>query len=741
MAEKKVYGASRETWRTYVDNGWGSMMLPVVSDPNAKIDAASKLGTLGKTPSVLTPSGTVVGLLKWTQMPITPQQIAVWEGRGYGISLRCGTIVAFDCDVDSPELANALLDEFSLTFGDGFPVRRRKNSARWLAVFKITEPISKGRVVFPGGDMVEVLCAGQQFIAEGTHPSGSRYTWSEPLVLSRLPVVTPESVFDFMDGVAKRYNAELQRGKQSARPEGETIEMEDPLAEWLRASGYVIDENAGVLNIRCPWEDSHTSKSAASATSYFVAGLNGRSTPGFKCMHAHCVHRTYDDLLQWAYSKGYKAPVSGLFPELPAIPDEDKAHDEMLSLIERSRDPKTGRVDATLPTVMAALRLQEYSRVCLAYDTFTGSIVYKDVAASGRPLRGDKGYYSEWKEFGDPESVLMRARLEHEFQFKPISKELMRDAVSGIALGGLTVVDTMQEFIGKKLPVWDGVPRVEKFYSEICGAEDSEYSKELGRYTFAALFGRAYVTTGVKADITPILIGEQGTYKSTLVAALALRPGTSREVPFLSKDDDMKRQLRGASVVEIPELSGMKKRDVDEVKFFLSLIEDSWIPKYMETMITMPRRCVFFATTNNVEVLVDPTGSRRFAPIETGAIQIDQAREIMPQLWAEGREIFVKEGIPHKRLEALAKLRAHKFEAVDPWEDAALEWIAKEEARPSGERTPFTSANILTCAIGLPAARISRREMYRLGALMRSAGYASIVAKVEGRSVRVWSKG
>lgn len=217
MAEKKVYGASRETWRTYVDNGWGSMMLPVVSDPNAKIDAASKLGSLGKTPSVLTPSGTVVGLLKWTQMPITPQQIAVWEGRGYGISLRCGTIVAFDCDVDSPELANSLLDEFSLTFGDGFPVRRRKNSARWLAVFKITEPISKGRVVFPGGDMLEVLCAGQQFIAEGTHPSGSRYTWSEPLVLSRLPFVTPESVFDFMEGVAKRYNAELQRG-EAVRP-------------------------------------------------------------------------------------------------------------------------------------------------------------------------------------------------------------------------------------------------------------------------------------------------------------------------------------------------------------------------------------------------------------------------------------------------------------------------------------------------------------------------------------------
>lgn len=737
---KKSFGAPRETWVAYAKNGWKQSMLPVVSDPSAKIDPSSSLKALGKSPSVLTPSKTVVGVLDWTSLNITSAMLTAWSTRDYGICIRCGDVIAFDCDVDDPKLAADIYDEFSLVFGDNVPVRRRPGVARWLATVKITEPIPKSRVLFPGGGMLEILGSGQQFVAEGTHPSGHRYAWSAPLVLDLLPTVSPEQVYDFAEGIAKRYNAEFERGRKSDRPTGETLNLDDPLADWLRANGYVQEESGGVLHMTCPWESSHTSQSAASATSYFVAGLNGRSTPGFKCMHAHCLHRSYDDLLKWAHGKGYQAPTSSMFPELP-VPQEDEEDKALFAIIRRYTDPKTERVDATLPSVMAALQLRSYTGVCLAYDSFTGAVVYKDVVSDrARPLRGDKGFYTEWRVFGDSEAVLMRSRLEAEYGFKSISKELMRDAVNGVALGGLTVVDTMQEFIGKRLPEWDGVPRVERFFTDICGAEDSEYARELGRYVFAALFGRAFTTTGIKADITPILIGKQGTYKSTLVAAFALKPGTSREVPFLARDDDMKRMMRGASVVEIPELSGMGKRDVDEVKFFLSLIEDSWIPKYQEATITVPRRCVFFATTNNTEVLVDPTGSRRFAPIETGVINIDEAREIMPQLWAEGHAIFVKEGIPHKRLEELARLRAHNFEVHDPWVDAILEWIEKEGERPAADRTPITSANLLTCAIGMASSRVTRRDVSRVSGIMRAQGFVRSVAKINGRGVRIWKK-
>lgn len=736
---KPFFGATKATWRTYMKNGWGADMLPVVSDPDAKIDPTSKLKSVGKTPSVYTPSGTVVGLLQWPSMAVTQGQLDVWSEKQYGISIRCGKVVAFDCDCDDAKLAETIRDEFELIFGEA-PVRRRANAPRWLAVMRISEPIPKCVAKFPGDSKLEVLCDGQQFVAEGVHPTGYRYEWDTKPVLASLPEVSPDSIYAFLEGLKDRYGAALMLGRGKSRPTGETVALEDPLADWLRASGYVHEEDHGVLHITCPWEDQHSSDTSVSATSYFTAGLNGQSTPGFKCMHAHCAHRTYDDLLSWAYKKGFQAPVSGDFPELPAVIDEDKEQADLLGLISRNRDQKTGLVNTSLPTVMAALRLRDYCGVVLAYDTFTGNVVYKDMLSTAKPLRGDQGFYTEWKVFGDSEAVLMRARLEHEFQFKPISKEMMRDAVNGVALGGLTVVDTMQEYIGKKLPRWDGKKRVEKFFSDVCGAEASEYTKALGRYVFAALFGRAFTTTGIKADITPILIGKQGTYKSTLVAALALKPGTSREVPFLARDDDMRRLMRGASVVEIPELSGVSKRDVDEVKFFLSLTEDSWVPKYQEAPISVPRRCVFFATTNNQEVLFDPTGSRRFAPVETGLIDIERAREMMPQLWAEGREIFVKEGIPHKELERLAKLRAYKYEFSDPWIEAALNWIDEEEKKPAADRVPFTTGNILTLALGVPCSRTARGDSIRLNAILRSHGFVSSVAKIEGKSVRVWRR-
>ena len=42
------FGATKETWEAYRDDGWLPMMLPVVSDPKAKIDPQSKLKALGK---------------------------------------------------------------------------------------------------------------------------------------------------------------------------------------------------------------------------------------------------------------------------------------------------------------------------------------------------------------------------------------------------------------------------------------------------------------------------------------------------------------------------------------------------------------------------------------------------------------------------------------------------------------------------------------------------------------------
>jgi SAM-dependent methyltransferase len=52
----------------------------------------------------------------------------------------------------------------------------------------------------------------------------------------------------------------------------------------------------GQAHIVCPFKDEHTSESALSATSYFPAGTGGYAQGHFKCLHAHCAHRTDTEL-------------------------------------------------------------------------------------------------------------------------------------------------------------------------------------------------------------------------------------------------------------------------------------------------------------------------------------------------------------------------------------------------------------------------------------------------------------
>lgn len=736
----QTFGASPETWDLYEKNGWGAHMLPVVSNPNTKIDENSKMKQLGKTPSVLTPSGTVVGLRGWTTLEITDAMRDAWASKDYGICIRTGEVLAFDCDVEDANKSKEILDLFTIMFGEA-PLRRRPGSNRWLAVLRVDIPMSKSRITFDEKDAFEVLGSGQQFVAEGQHPSGYRYEWTQRPVLADLPCTTHDSVRSFLNQVATAYGVEASQGKLSARPKGKTKLIDDPLADWLRASGFVLDESEGVMHIVCPWHEHHTSESSISGTTYFARGVNGETKPGFKCMHAHCSHRTYEDLLEWAYRNGYTDPtVVNAFPVLPPLQD-DVEERKLFDILRRNTDEKTATISATLPTVMAALQLKQYARVMLAYDTFTGGVVYKDIQDSGKPLRGDKAFYSDWAVFGDAEFILMRERLEREFSFKSISRELMRDAVNAVAHGGLLVVDTMVEYLNRHLPAWDGVPRVESFFSKYCGCLDDDYSRALGRYVFAALAGRALTVDGIKADIVPILVGKQGTFKSTLIASLAFKPGTSRELTFSAKDDDIRRSIRGASVVEIPELSGLARREANDVKFFLSLAEDSWIPKYQESIQTVKRRCVFFASTNEHQILNDPTGSRRFAPIVTGEIKIDDIRLLIPQLWAEGREIFINEGIKHRKVEILAAERAHMFELRDPWLEVFINWFNEEAKRAEDDRVEPTTRYLLEMAIGIPASRIKMSDSRRAGNLLRSMGYFQRCKKDEnGTTIRVWVK-
>lgn len=193
--------------------------------------------------------------------------------------------------------------------------------------------------------------------------------------------------------------------------------------------------------------------------------------------------------------------------------------------------------------------------------------------------------------------------------------------------------------------IWDGVARVDKLMVEYFGAPDNIYTREAIRKMLVAAVARIF-KPGVKFDNALTLIGEQGTYKSTFLKKLG---GDWFSDTFLTvSGKEALEQIQGAWLIEMAELSGLSKHDVESIKHFMSKQVDSFRPAYARTSEDFHRQCVFFGTTNNREFLKDPTGNRRFWPID---VDLDKARksvrehltqEEINQIWAEAVHLFRK---------------------------------------------------------------------------------------------------
>ena len=130
------------------------------------------------------------------------------------------------------------------------------------------------------------------------------------------------------------------------------------------------------------------------------------------------------------------------------------------------------------------------------------------------------------------------------------------------------------------LPPWDGECRVESLFIRCLEADDTEYVRTVTRRLFAAAVARVY-QPGIKFDCLTVIDGAQGIGKSTLLKELVGDEYYSETLSLTDMDDKTgAEKLQGYWVIEIGELAGMKKADVEKVKGFLSTTDDKYRPSY-----------------------------------------------------------------------------------------------------------------------------------------------------------------
>ena len=191
----------------------------------------------------------------------------------------------------------------------------------------------------------------------------------------------------------------------------------------------------------------------------------------------------------------------------------------------------------------------------------------------------------------------------------------------------------------ESLPEWDHVERVDTLLIDYLGAQDNEYTRAITRKILCAAYRRVY-EPGVKFDYAVVLNGPQGIGKSTLIAHLGMEWFSDSLSLSDMNDKTAAEKLQGYWIMEIGELAGMKKADIDKVKAFISRQDDKYRASFGRRVTPHLRQCVFFGTTNSDNgYLRDVTGNRRFWNVKvTGEGKWkpwDLDAATVQQIWAE----------------------------------------------------------------------------------------------------------
>jgi len=370
---------------------------------------------------------------------------------------------------------------------------------------------------------------------------------------------------------------------------------------------------------------------------------------------------------------------------------------------------RNGQIITSKENLVDALSNPNACGVDICFDNFKGEVVISQPDLE------------QWHPLKETDRTEICIRLEAgKDGFADISTDRWRETVNLTAQ--YNNIDTAQTWI--KSLKWDGVARIGKFLPNYLSTVDTPYTQAVSQYMWTAMAGRI-MSPGCKVDMIPVLMGSQGAGKSEAIKALVPSETFYGEFDLKNKDDDQARLMRGVLVGEIAELNGLRGRDAEAFKAFITRTVERFIPKYMEYKTDFPRRLVFFGTTNEDEFLTDPTGNRRWLPFKVGKCSVAEIKRDREQLWAEALVTYQHSGIAWQEAEDLAKNEHKAFIETDSWETPVLDWLNAKSQHDYqlNKDQPFSMHQVLTSAVNKASDRCGRNDEMRMAKVLKGLGF------------------
>ena len=304
-----------------------------------------------------------------------------------------------------------------------------------------------------------------------------------------------------------------------------------------------------------------------------------------------------------------------------------------------------------------------------------------------------------------------RMKYSEDQTFKPLTTEVRNDMTIEAREQGLKSWDQdVNRFIDStrieqydpvntwldQLPEWDGQDRIGALAARV--PTDQPHWEKYLKYWLVGMVAQWRESDKQLTGnaLTPLLIGRQGCGKTRFCKILLppeLRDYYNDKLNF-KNEFDLNIALTSFALINIDEFDKTTNSQQIVLKYLLSSADVKFRPPYGKTIKQYRRYTSFIGTTNQMQPLVDPTGSRRFVCVGIpNGKNIDftdnlDHRQLYAQVlqmvisgeryWLEDSEIaeLMKENEPYQRTVALEEMIAETFRK--PKENEGRWWGTSE---------------------------------------------------------------